>query len=160
MPVQVRLEAFNPLIMGDADKSGIPVAVLRYVLTNTSDEAIETAICGMVPNYIGADGWSGEPKGNVNEYRIGKGLTGVFMSSEGVDPEDVNWGTMALTTTSEDVTHRTSWAQLGWNWTFREFWDDFVADGEHTDPNTPNTCLLYTSPSPRDRTRSRMPSSA
>ena len=26
--------------------------------------------------------------------------------------------------------------------------------------NTPNTCLLYTSPSPRDRTRSRMPSSA
>ena len=28
------------------------------------------------------------------------------------------------------------------------------------EPNTPNTCLLYTSPSPRDRTRSRMPSSA
>ena len=26
--------------------------------------------------------------------------------------------------------------------------------------NCPNTCLLYTSPSPRDRTRSRMPSSA
>ena len=25
---------------------------------------------------------------------------------------------------------------------------------------TPNSCLLYTSPSPRDRTRSRMPSSA
>ena len=24
----------------------------------------------------------------------------------------------------------------------------------------PNSCLLYTSPSPRDRTRSRMPSSA
>ena len=27
-------------------------------------------------------------------------------------------------------------------------------------PEDPNTCLLYTSPSPRDRTRSRMPSSA
>ena len=26
--------------------------------------------------------------------------------------------------------------------------------------HAPNTCLLYTSPSPRDRTRSRMPSSA
>ena len=26
--------------------------------------------------------------------------------------------------------------------------------------NTVNSCLLYTSPSPRDRTRSRMPSSA
>ena len=27
-------------------------------------------------------------------------------------------------------------------------------------PYDPETCLLYTSPSPRDRTRSRMPSSA
>ena len=27
-------------------------------------------------------------------------------------------------------------------------------------PDRPNGCLLYTSPSPRDRTRSRMPSSA
>ena len=33
--------------------------------------------------------------------------------------------------------------------------------GSYTDPpNTPNTCLLYTSPSPRDRQKSRMPSSA
>ena len=35
--------------------------------------------------------------------------------------------------------------------------------GERTSPahpNTPNTCLLYTSPSPRDRQKSRMPSSA
>ena len=30
----------------------------------------------------------------------------------------------------------------------------------HESPNTPNTCLLYTSPSPRDRQKSRMPSSA
>ena len=28
------------------------------------------------------------------------------------------------------------------------------------DPDLAKTCLLYTSPSPRDRTRSRMPSSA
>ena len=33
--------------------------------------------------------------------------------------------------------------------------------GDSTDyPNTPNTCLLYTSPSPRDGLLSRMPSSA
>ena len=30
----------------------------------------------------------------------------------------------------------------------------------HDAPNTPNTCLLYTSPSPRDGLLSRMPSSA
>ena len=30
----------------------------------------------------------------------------------------------------------------------------------HSQPAWDNPCLLYTSPSPRDRTRSRMPSSA
>ena len=33
-------------------------------------------------------------------------------------------------------------------------------DQDWNDRNLPNGCLLYTSPSPRDRTRSRMPSSA
>ena len=53
---------------------------------------------------------------------------------------------------------------------------DLVRETEVSDPNTPSQdqdlpapatledvekiCLLYTSPSPRDRTRSRMPSSA
>jgi len=133
VPVQVRLEAFNPLVVGDADKSGIPVAVLRYVLTNISGEKMETAVCGMVPNYIGVDGWSGEPAGNYNEFHRGDGLQGVYMQSRGVDKDDVNWGTMALTTTAEEgVSYRTSWARLGWNWTFREFWDDFISDGELT----------------------------
>ena len=34
------------------------------------------------------------------------------------------------------------------------------ADADGSDVEDPDTCLLYTSPSPRDRTRSRMPSSA
>lgn len=134
VPLQVRLKAFNPLVVGDEDKSGIPVAVLRYVLTNPTDKPIESAVCGMIPNYIGVDGWSGEPKANRNEFHSADGLNGIYMYSEGVDPEDVNWGTMALTTTSsEQVTYRTSWARMPWNWTFREFWDDFIADGELTD---------------------------
>ena len=37
------------------------------------------------------------------------------------------------------------------------FWGEYVASGTM---NLVITCLLYTSPSPRDRTRSRMPSSA
>ena len=35
-----------------------------------------------------------------------------------------------------------------------------VLAGFETDDTTEDICLLYTSPSPRDRTRSRMPSSA
>ena len=37
---------------------------------------------------------------------------------------------------------------------------DEIEQKGHEDPNTPNTCLLYTSPSPRDGLLSRMPSSA
>ena len=44
-------------------------------------------------------------------------------------------------------------------------WDgvvDIYENGEHAEKSDGSyrTCLLYTSPSPRDRTRSRMPSSA
>lgn len=138
VPLDIRLEAFNPLVMGDSDKSGIPVAVLRYVITNHSDSPVEASLVGMVPNYIGADGWSGEPKGNYNEFRKDGGIQGLYMYSNEVDSTDVNWGTMALTTTAgEGVTYRTSWAKLGWNWTFREFWDDFISDGELTDHPDP-----------------------
>ena len=49
----------------------------------------------------------------------------------------------------------------------KKLWDlkvvnirDAAEDKHKTVDDTPYGCLLYTSPSPRDRTRSRMPSSA
>ena len=38
--------------------------------------------------------------------------------------------------------------------------DQFKSLRPNFSPTVTHTCLLYTSPSPRDRTRSRMPSSA
>ena len=56
------------------------------------------------------------------------------------------------------------------NGTFSVDTEELITDGGDTAAWTPvivqgtwnptSTCLLYTSPSPRDRTRSRMPSSA
>jgi len=134
VPLKVRLEAFNPLIVGNEDKSGIPMASLRYVITNSSDKPTEISVCGMIPNFIGVDGWSGKPVENRNEYKNSGVLNGIYMYSTRKDKEDINWGTMALATTTEGiVSYRTSWAKLGWNWTFREFWDDFITDGELKD---------------------------
>jgi uncharacterized protein (DUF608 family) len=134
VPLKVRLEAFNPLIVGNEDKSGIPVASLRYVITNTSGKPIEISVCGMIPNFIGVDGWSGKPVENKNEFKKTESLSGIFMYSTRKDTNDINWGTMALSTPSEGkISYRTSWARLGWNWTFREFWDDFISDGELKD---------------------------
>ncbi len=134
VPLDVKLKAFNPMIPGDEESSSIPVAVLTYSVMNKSDKTMEFSVCGMIPNFIGMDGWGGKPNKNENEYREDGSVKGLYMFSNGVDSADVNWGTMALSTNSSGkVTYRTSWAKLGWNWTFREFIDDITADGELID---------------------------
>ena len=45
------------------------------------------------------------------------------------------------------------------DWRTLDLPHDWSVEGKF-DRSHPSTCLLYTSPSPRDRTRSRMPSSA
>lgn len=140
VPVEVRLEAFNPLVPGDAEASGIPVAVLRYVILNKTTYPVHAAVCGTLPNFIGMDGanvgqdWKNEAqvrgaKKNKNEFRSSAGLRGLFMTSSGVDPKDAAWGTIVLATTAPQGTNRTSWLAAGWGRPVLDFWDDFSADG-------------------------------
>ncbi|OGD21252.1 MAG: hypothetical protein A2W03_09530 [Candidatus Aminicenantes bacterium RBG_16_63_16] len=141
VPVEVRLEAFNPLIPGDPDSSGLPVAILRYVVENTSGQTLRGTVCGTIPNFIGADGselsadWKGDPaidnlKGNRNEFRRGTNVDGIAMSTSGPDPKSERWGTMALATSAGRLlTFRTAWLEAGWGTPLLDFWDDFSADG-------------------------------
>jgi len=144
VPLGVQLRAFNPLIPTDSDNSGIPVAILRYVLTNQGDADVEAAVCGSLNNFIGADGTSSAPKDNRNSYREGDGLAGIFMESSGVDPDAPQWGTLVLTTPLPPsvppsqwgeaqqggrISHRTAWANYSWGDSLLDFWDDFSEDG-------------------------------
>ncbi|HOX39264.1 MAG TPA: GH116 family glycosyl-hydrolase [Candidatus Brocadiia bacterium] len=134
VPVGVRIQAFNPLIPSDAEASGIPIAVLRFVLTNPGRRTVEASVCGNIGNFIGKDG--GGPKDNVNEFRQSKsaGLSGALMSSRGVDPRAEQFGTIALATTAHGkITSRTAWAKLNWGDSLLDFWDDFSGDGELED---------------------------
>ena len=69
-----------PLVPGDAEASGMPVAMLRFVLINKTGRPLHAAVCGTLPNFIGADGsgttrdWKNDPdhlgpKKNRNEFR-------------------------------------------------------------------------------------------
>ncbi len=119
--------------------SSIPVAVLRYVLTNKTNKKVEAAVCGSIENFIGSDGSNGKPILNVNEFRTGDGLQGLLMGSNGVNPAAEQWGTMALATTARSgVSYRTSWMKIGWAFEFLDFWDDFSADGKLTDLARPD----------------------
>lgn len=130
VPVAVRLQAFNPLIPADADRSGIPIAVLRYVLTNTSEHQLDVSVCGSLENFLGSDGTTTAPKQNVNLFRRRDDLAGVFLRSNGVPPASEQWGTLALATTArEGVTARTAWPDLSWGDALLDFWDDLSEDG-------------------------------
>ncbi len=142
LPVTVEIKGFNPLIPGDADGSGLPVAVLTYEVTNKSNRPLEVAVCGSIRNFIGKDGskfrtdWKGDyiptgAKQNKNEYREGKNnLRGIYFYSEGVEKDDPAWGTMALVTeASAGISYRTASVLDHWNNAMLNFWDDFSDDG-------------------------------
>ena len=132
VPLDVRIEAFNPFVPGDAEMSGIPVALLRYVLHNRTETPVAATVCASIKNYIGFDGREGEAKGNVNAFIEGRGIRGLFMTSKGVDPDSEQWGTMALTTTASRVTFKRSWSEERRK-RLLHFWDDLSEDGRLDD---------------------------
>jgi non-lysosomal glucosylceramidase len=145
-PLGVRLQVFNPMAPHDAEMSGWPTAFFRTSLSNPLKKAVSASVVFSLPNFIGADGsqfkvnqHSGneDPIGfrdNVNEHRKTPRVTGLFLRSKGVDPTSPAWGTMSLTTpTARGITHRTSWAELGWGDTYLEFWDELLQTGRLTD---------------------------
>lgn len=145
LPITVKIKGFNPMIPGNTDASSIPVAVLKYEITNNTDTEMDVSVCGTMRNFIGIDGrrqsknWKGDlvyrgAKDNQNSYRENDKVKGIFMTSNGVDPKDSAWGTIALTTADKEiVTYRRSSIPDRWKNAILDFWDDFSADGVLTD---------------------------
>jgi len=143
MPVSVRILGYNPLVPGDADASGIPIAILQYEVENLTDGDLAVSIAGSLRNFIGMDGrevkvdWKGDdvPVGasdNRNEFREDESVHGIYMFSEGVDKDHPAWGTMALSTPKEEdspISWRSSSVRNTWSHALLNFWDDFSADG-------------------------------
>ncbi len=143
MPVRIKLVGYNPFIPADADASGIPMAILKYEVKNTSNEELEVSISGNIRNFIGKDGskhksdWKGDfipigEKNNINEYKSTDKLQGIYMYSEGVDKDDAAWGTFAISTPNNNegkISYRTSSTKNDWYNATLNFWDDFSEDG-------------------------------
>jgi non-lysosomal glucosylceramidase len=152
VPLRVRVEAFNPLIPGDSERSGLPVVLVRVRLRNVSRvRSVEAAVAGVLPNFVGADGFAlrrDDFRGNLqpigarggrNELVQARRLQGVRLVSDGVARGDSAWGSLAVATTAtRGVTRRTAWAEHRWNGALLDFWDDFSADGS-IEPRTAST---------------------
>lgn len=142
LPVEVKIKVFNPLIPGDADASGIPIAVLQYEVENKTNKPLEVSVCGSIRNFIGKDGskysidWKGDKiyEGaikNKNEYLETGKIRGISFLPGELDKNDPAWGTMALTTdATEMISYRTSSVSNAWANSVLDFWDDFSDDGK------------------------------
>ena len=91
LPVKVALEAFSPFIPHEPDDSGLPVAILRYRVSNPGHSACKVSIAWSIDNPVGpADS---ERK---NEYRSQNNLAGLMMTNPGLPGTDMLHGSFVL----------------------------------------------------------------
>jgi non-lysosomal glucosylceramidase len=104
LPVKVALEAFTPFIPLDADKSGLPVAVLRYRVANPQQRPAQVSIAFSIENPVG----TGDATGRTNEFRSDATLSGLVMRNPFLGARDPLAGTFALAAQVEYSHHRHS----------------------------------------------------
>jgi len=143
VPLDVRIEGLNPFVPADADASGYPAAVLRFVLTNRTSKAVSASVCGNLQNFIGTDGTGAPPPAKIdggrrsNTFRKGNKVSGIFMESSEIAADAEQFGTFALTTTARaGISYSTARTGLGWGCTLLDLWDDFSGDGKLDDTTT------------------------
>lgn len=135
LPVNVRLEAFNPMIPGNAADSAIPAAVLVYTVHNPTRKPVSGSIGLSMANTIGNSTCCGAGLGeNVNAYREGPGLRGISMTSKKHKVGHAAYGTQALVTLSKKVTYATDFDEPGWFDKGQKVWDDYSKDGKLDGP--------------------------
>ncbi len=135
LPVSVQLEAFNPMIPGNADDSGIPVAILAYTITNETRKPVSGSIALSMANSVGM-GCCCDAKlgGNVNAFKDAGSFRGIYMTSRKYDKDQAPYGTMALATTAKKVTYATEFNEPGWWDAGQKVWDEYSATGRLAGP--------------------------
>ena len=133
---QVTLQAFNPLIPADAESSGLPVAVMRWLVKNPADESLSVSICASMINFVGRPGNAELPEGASSDQEpfSSDSLQGIRMSATGLDDHAPSTGTFACCTDSDgEITTSTAIAYRKWNVTRLEFWDRLLEHGDVVD---------------------------
>lgn len=146
MPVDVTIRAFNPMVPGEPDMCGVPVAALYFEVRNKTINDVIVSLCGTMRNFLGGD--EGEeamhsvgdrkPEGSDqprNDYTFYRDVQGISMTSGNVEIIDPARRTMALSTMGEDtISWRTGTVSSDLTGAIKEIRDDFSSDGELTEP--------------------------
>lgn len=129
IPLEVKMETFNPFIPLDDKNSGIPAGVIRYKITNLTDHTVDVAVCGSLTNVAGVSHFEPElwqtiryDDLGVNEYRDDGEIRGLYYYCTKLDSNHLHFGNLALTTKDKNVTYKRAWLNL-------ENWDAFEISG-------------------------------
>ncbi len=140
LPVKVELDAFSPFIPHDPDDSGLPVAILRYRVTNHGFAPAKVGIAFSIDNPV-TNGAVQDKR--LNEYRTGHQLAGLLMSNPELSSNDPMHGSFVLAAVPEDqtqVTHWRGWPKEAWWTSPLLYWDEFSEKGElGQEPNSRNS---------------------
>lgn len=147
LPVEVSLEAYNPFIPNDPEASGFPAAILRYTVTNTTDNPVEATVAWSLLNMVGTLGVAErDPSSrgvefgygqNINQLVDRAGIRGLQFTSQKYAPDHPRFGSMALATPDRSVTILRYWLRAPWFTPMHDFWDMFSAKGVFTEREYP-----------------------
>jgi uncharacterized protein (DUF608 family) len=137
-PVSAELEAWNPLVPLDPERSGLPLAVLRYRLRNRTSKRVQATLVGSLFNAVGLNGKEipfrrRHPAlgGNRNALARGpRGLVGLHMTKDGESRDSTRFGSLFLGVAgASDPTVQNRWPRGDWFDDLQIFWDRLVEDG-------------------------------
>ncbi len=144
LPLEIALEAFNPMVPLDAELSGLPVAIFTWKLHNPGSTSVDATLAFSMANMTGFDGVTTIDR-NASTRMLGKclnswvqedGLSGISMTTQKYTPDHPSFGSLAMATPWNDLTYALRWKRAGWFDAIQSFWDDF-ADGQLRDDPTP-----------------------
>ncbi len=140
LPVKIELDAFSPFIPHDPDASGLPVAIMRYRVTNPTHSSAKVAISFSIDNPVTApvvtDVARGSQDARVNEHRTSTGLEGLLMTNPDLAAGEPMQGSFALAVLDEQgaqTTYWRGWPKGRWWNSPMLFWDAFSQSGELRD---------------------------
>lgn len=134
VPLDVSMEAFNPLIPLNPDDSGLPAALFTFILHNPGDVAVDATLFANLENKVGHPDVG---DGRIEYYDDGCSR-GLKMSSTKHEPDSPRHGTLALATSHEELNVQTHWFRGGWFDALHRFWDQ-ASEGELEENREPAT---------------------
>ncbi|MFN7939054.1 MAG: GH116 family glycosyl hydrolase [Bryobacteraceae bacterium] len=143
-PAEVSLEAFNPLVPMDEERSSLPAAILTYTVRSKATTPLDATLAFSLTNPIGYDL---NPRfatrrakcfgANRNTAREEAGARGLLCTSAKYGPDTFRHGSLALATNASEISYRTQW-QRGAFWDeLPAWWREFTAQGRFPNNECP-----------------------